>query len=140
VVTRIEPEAVEGKLARWRQTAVEAIKQSGNAWLPRIDPPVTPAAVAAAKEGFDLAVIGSLLDPPRHLKERFDSFQKTHGRRPSSVAVWIGPEGDFTPAEIAMAKSAGALPISLGSIVLRCETAAIYCLSALRNELSAPLA
>jgi 16S rRNA (uracil1498-N3)-methyltransferase len=139
VVTRIEPEAVEAKLARWRQTAIEAIKQSGNPWLPKIDLPVAPAAFASAREGFDLAIIGSLLDPPQHLREHFRAFHQAHGRRPSSVAVWIGPEGDFTPAEIELAKSAGSLPVSLGSIILRCETAAICCLSAVRHELTAPV-
>jgi 16S rRNA (uracil1498-N3)-methyltransferase len=47
----------------------------------------------------------------------------------------IGPEGDFTPAELALAKSQGCLPITLGPIILRVETAAIYCLSVLAYEL-----
>jgi len=47
----------------------------------------------------------------------------------------IGPEGDFTPAELALAKSHGCRPITLGPIVLRVETAALYCLSVLCYEL-----
>ncbi|MBV8587367.1 MAG: RsmE family RNA methyltransferase, partial [Verrucomicrobia bacterium] len=47
----------------------------------------------------------------------------------------VGPEGDFTPAESSLAKSAGCVPVSLGPIVLRTETAAIYCLSVLGYEL-----
>jgi 16S rRNA (uracil1498-N3)-methyltransferase len=47
----------------------------------------------------------------------------------------IGPEGDFTPAEFALAKSHGCRPITLGPIILRVETAAIYCLSILSYEL-----
>ena len=49
--------------------------------------------------------------------------------------ILVGPEGDFTPAEIGLAKSAGCRPITLGPIVLRTETAAIYCLSVLSYEL-----
>ena len=47
----------------------------------------------------------------------------------------VGPEGDFTPAEIDLAKAHGCRPITLGPIVLRTETAALYCLSVLNYEL-----
>ena len=52
--------------------------------------------------------------------------------------VWlIGPEGDFTPAEMSLAQSCGFVGITLGPLVLRCETAAVYALSVLAYELSA---
>ena len=47
----------------------------------------------------------------------------------------IGPEGDVTPAELNLARSHGARPITLGPIILRVEIAAIYCLSLLSYEL-----
>jgi 16S rRNA (uracil1498-N3)-methyltransferase len=47
----------------------------------------------------------------------------------------IGPEGDFTPAELALARRHECQPITLGPIILRVETAAIYCLSILSYEL-----
>jgi 16S rRNA (uracil1498-N3)-methyltransferase len=47
----------------------------------------------------------------------------------------VGPEGDFTPAELAFARGHGCQPITLGPIILRVETAAIYCLSILSYEL-----
>ncbi len=47
----------------------------------------------------------------------------------------VGPEGDFTPAELSLARSHGCQPITLGPIILRVETAAIYCLSILSYEL-----
>ena len=43
--------------------------------------------------------------------------------------ILIGPEGDFTPGEITLAKEAGFLPISLGAQVLRVDTAAIAVVS-----------
>ena len=55
----------------------------------------------------------------------------------AEVTLLIGPEGDFSPGESTAALAAGFLPISLGSIVLRVETATIFCLSALRYEFSA---
>ncbi len=56
---------------------------------------------------------------------------------PKSVCVWVGPEGDFTPAEVNAIRQSGALPITLGKLILRSETAAIYCLSVLNYELQA---
>jgi 16S rRNA (uracil1498-N3)-methyltransferase len=47
----------------------------------------------------------------------------------------VGPEGDFTPEEHALAKAAGAVALTLGPLVLRTETAALYCLSVLGHEL-----
>jgi 16S rRNA (uracil1498-N3)-methyltransferase len=50
--------------------------------------------------------------------------------------LWlVGPEGDFTPAEMSRSQSAGFEPITLGPLVLRCETAAAYALSILSYEL-----
>ena len=53
------------------------------------------------------------------------------------MAVWVGPEGDFTSAEVELALAAGARPITLGPTVLRADTAAIYCLSIIGYELAA---
>ncbi len=56
--------------------------------------------------------------------------------RPPSVVWLVGPEGDFTPAEMSVAQSCGFAGITLGPLVLRCETAAVYALSVLAYELS----
>jgi len=64
-------------------------------------------------------------------------YECEHQSRPTSVLMCIGPEGDFTPAELNLARSHGCRPITLGPIILRVETAAIYCLSVLSYELLA---
>jgi 16S rRNA (uracil1498-N3)-methyltransferase len=138
VLARYDEESAQAKILRWRHTAIEAIKQCGNPWLPQVEEPLSPGAFLQRNEPFDLALIGSLQDAPRHLREHVQAYQQRHDRLPVSICVWIGPEGDFTPAELAQAKTGGALPISLGRLVLRCDTAALYCLSALNHELSAP--
>jgi 16S rRNA (uracil1498-N3)-methyltransferase len=138
VVTQIDEEASADKLEKWRQVAVESIKQCGSPWLPQIDPPLTPKAFLARGELFDLPLIASLQSDSQHPREWFKRFVAEKQRRPQSVCVWVGPEGDFTPAEMSSAKSAGTLPITLGRLVLRSETAAIYCLSVLNYELQTP--
>jgi 16S rRNA (uracil1498-N3)-methyltransferase len=65
----------------------------------------------------------------------FGEFQARKGPPPGTLHVWIGPEGDFSAAEISAIKASGAEPITMGRLVLRTETAAIYSLSVLNYEL-----
>jgi 16S rRNA (uracil1498-N3)-methyltransferase len=117
------------KAAKWRQVAIEAIKQCGALWLPEVELPVAPHQFLARAEKPELSLAGSLQANARHPRECFEEFERAHQRRPNSVSIWIGPEGDFTPAELSQLELAGVLPITLGRLVLRAETAAIYCLS-----------
>ena len=48
----------------------------------------------------------------------------------TDATVLIGPEGDFSPREIAAALAAGFLPVTLGDSRLRTETAALYAVTA----------
>ena len=137
VTAQLDAESAESKLEKWRLTIIEAAKQCGAPWLPQIEAPLSPKTFLARGEKFDLPLIASLQSDSRHPREFFESFHAEHGRLPKSVCIWVGPEGDFTPAEINAAKSAGALPITLGRLVLRSETAAVYCLSVLNYELQA---
>ena len=52
-----------------------------------------------------------------------------------SALVLIGPEGGFSPAEVAYAVGAGYQPATLGSRILRAETAAVAAVSILQHEL-----
>lgn len=135
VVTHLDEEDAAHKAEKWRLVAREAIKQCGSPWLPAIDPPLTPDQFLARNEIFDLPLIASLAAGSRPAREHFRAFHAQHHRRPNSVSIWIGPEGDFTPAETAAIRASGALPITLGPLVLRVETAALYCLSILHYEL-----
>ena len=143
------------KQAKWQQVAIEAAKQCGQNWLPRVHAPRKLAQffdVAtglrpvpekdtshrdAATTSFDLQLIGSLQSDAVHLKKILAEYSNEHHERPTSVLMVIGPEGDFTPAELSLARRHGCRPITLGPIILRVETAAIYCLSVLSYELLA---
>jgi 16S rRNA (uracil1498-N3)-methyltransferase len=138
-VAHIEPDDAASKMDKWKATAIEAIKQCGCAWLPSLEPPQTPQSFLARGDTCDLSLIASLQRDARHPREHFQSFMADRGRRAASVCVWVGPEGDFTPAEYNAIRASGALPITLGQLVLRSETAAIYCLSIIHYELQSPL-
>jgi len=159
VVTQLDGDDAEKKRDKWQQVAIEAIKQCGAAWLPRVEAPVTieqflarsgvsaerrnspenqsSGSLPKAATHFDLLLVGSLQPERRHPREVLHEFEAKHGRKPQSVGIWTGPEGDFTLDELKAIQAAGAQPISLGQLVLRVETATIYCLSFLNYELQA---
>ena len=125
------------KTDRWREIAVESLKQCGTPWLPEISPPLPLADFLARPPAFELSLVASLHAGACHARRPLGDFRARHGRPPAHVGVWIGPEGDFTAAEMAAICATGALPITLGPLVLRAETAAVYCLSILAYELLA---
>ena len=135
VVTQLDDDGAEAKREKWQTVAVEAIKQCGATWLPKVEAPQTIAEFLARGEKIELSLIGSLQTERRHPREWILDFQKSHGRLPASTAAWIGPEGDFTLAELQTIAAEDAKPVTLGALTLRVETAAIYCLSFLNYEL-----
>ncbi len=160
-IVHLEAKEAVQKQAKWQQVAIEAAKQCGQNWLPTVRMPKTPreffltaeAGVTPAqdsrmqpasasgeplqKTGSELRLIGSLQSDAMHLKTVLADYEREHHTRPAGVLMCIGPEGDFTPAELNLARSNGCNPITLGPIILRVETAAIYCLSVLSYELLA---
>jgi 16S rRNA (uracil1498-N3)-methyltransferase len=135
VVAQLDQDIAEKKVEHWRQVAIEAIKQCGSPWLPKIESPIAIGDFVARMEKLDLNLIASLQDERRHPREWFEAFEAKNARLPQSVGVWVGPEGDFSPVEVNLVLSSGALPITLGPLVLRSETAAIYCLSTINYEM-----
>lgn len=124
------------KVEKWRTGALEAAKQCGNPFLPEITP-VQPLATFLGSEATtsaDLRLVASLHAGARPLRECITVFRSEHGCAPRRVVWLVGPEGDFSPAEMAAAQTAGFLPVSLGPLVLRCDTAATAALAVLGYE------
>lgn len=120
----------EGKSEKWRRNALEACKQCGQDTLPEIaDPLGFEPWIASQAEVPGLKVIASLAAGARPFRQVLKDHPAT-----TRATLLVGPEGDFSAEETRAALAAGFLPISLGSIVLRVETATLFCLSALRYE------
>lgn len=134
-VVQLGGEDIEGKRERWRQITIEAAKQCGANWLPAIEPPTKPRDFFRTAARGELNIIASLQPDSLRLPAILNDHLADHKSRPTSATIVIGPEGDFTPAELADARSAGFRPLSLGPLVLRSETAALYALSILAYEL-----
>ncbi|GAC1372967.1 MAG: 16S rRNA (uracil(1498)-N(3))-methyltransferase [Hymenobacter sp.] len=107
----------ELKLERLEKIAISALKQSGQAWLPHLDD-MRDFAAFLGETAPETTFIAHL-----EVGERTALAQvAASGAR---CCVLIGPEGDFTPAEIALALGKGIRPVTLGASRLRTETAAL---------------
>jgi 16S rRNA (uracil1498-N3)-methyltransferase len=134
-VVQLDVDEAASKREKWQTVAREACKQCGQNWLPEVAAPVTPKTFFEQRRPKGLLLIASLQADARPIKEVLANYAEQQGRQPAEVTILVGPEGDFTPAEIGLAKSHGCQPVTLGPIILRTETAAIYCLSVLGHEL-----
>lgn len=121
------------KLERWRRIASEAAEQSERQIVPTILDPVSFAVgLSSAHDKTYICIARG--DSPHLLDCLLDTRFNVETCQPSppqppSLAIAIGPEGGWTPAEIEQAKLAGFQPVSLGGRVLRAVTAPLVALS-----------
>jgi 16S rRNA (uracil1498-N3)-methyltransferase len=109
---RIKPE-------RWNAILVSAMLQSKQSWLPKLDPPMALVDAIAIK-GEQMLIAHCMEDQETPRTPIMAAM--TGG---INTLILIGPEGDFTPAEVTLATAAGAIPVSIGGNRLRTETAAL---------------
>lgn len=128
VIVKLDKDKEVSRLARWRRIALSSAKQSQRNQLPIINSIRNIKEVLSDKllKDFDLKLIPTLTGNRKPLKEIICKS------KPKNILVLIGPEGDFTSAEIVLAIKAGCIPVSLGDLVLRVETAAIAVTSFIR--------
>lgn len=102
---------------RWTSILTSAMLQSKQSWLPQLDAPTSVSALLS--DHLAPLFIAHCTD---HTAKQplFEALKKGQ-----NACVMIGPEGDFTPSEVTLATSAGAIPVSLGNNRLRTETAAL---------------
>jgi len=123
---------------RWESIALSACKQSGQNWLPKIHEvgPLDNFLSAPNPAPPAGRIIGSLQPEAKPLPALLAAVRQVG--KPPALDLLIGPEGDFTPAEIGRARSAGFQPASLGPLVLRSETASLFLASVLHYEFNLP--
>lgn len=139
-VPHLSAERAQRRVSRWRQIAVEASKQSHRQFFPFISD-ILRFNKALEEFNGDLKLVfvaesESAASMPLTAPERLKDVLKSDDRA-RKIGVFIGPEGGFAEDEIRRALSAGAVPISLGSNILRTETAAIAALTIVLYEKNA---
>lgn len=123
-VSRPDEKSLAKKLERWQKIAASAAEQSGRGRIPQV---LTEASYTAALERAakaDLAILFYENEHATTLKMALD------GNIYSTVALLTGPEGGLEAREVEQARAAGLRVCTLGSRILRCETAPLCALSA----------
>ena len=129
-IVKVEKEKAINKVARWKKIAQESAKQCGRTDVPEIKDIQKFYNIIDSVNNFDLAIVACLSEDNTSLKEAISDF------RTGKIIVFIGPEGDFTPDEIEMAKNTNCKFVSLGKRVLKSDTAGLFLLSVLNYEFS----
>lgn len=112
---------------RWQRVMLAAVKQSLNPWMPRLDEPIKFADFLAQNRLKTYLAHCELGEKPL-LVTAMDPTEE--------ICICIGPEGDFSTAEIQAARGAGYTEVSLGELRLRTETAALTALITALNRVA----
>ena len=130
------PGNVQKKTERLQRIALESAKQCGRGLIPVVtDGGNFKTAVDLSTQRSALSLLFYEGEDYLHIKEvleqNFSSFREREEYKISTISVITGPEGGFEPAEVELAKSKGICAVSLGSRILRAETAPVVALSAI---------
>lgn len=125
-VAKYDVKSFEKKLLRLRRIAEEAAKQSGRGIIPEVCSIIDIESYYGSLQSFDLSLIcyegGG---------KRFNDVKGICSSK--NISLFIGSEGGFDESEVEKAKENGAVPITLGSRILRCETAPVCAISVIMN-------
>ncbi|MGE5106052.1 MAG: RsmE family RNA methyltransferase [Sphingobacteriales bacterium] len=104
---------------RMKNILVSAMLQSQQCWLPVLHEPVQFVTLVSKEFGDDVKFIAHCDEGNRQSLNNFPISQS------SNCLITIGPEGDFTKEEIALALGNNFIPVTLGETRLRTETAGV---------------
>ena len=125
-IKKPKAEKQDNKTARLQRIAEEAAKQCGRSKLPAVSPSLSYKEMLSELSCHTLSLFCYEAEEDISLKGELSRLEKG-----SSVAVIVGSEGGFSAEEAELAKAAGAVSVSLGKRILRCETAPLFALSAI---------
>lgn len=125
-VVTIKKERQPNRIARWEKIAIEASEQSGRGVLPKIKEITEFSEVLLKAKDYDLAILFCLIDEERESLRRILSKLQA-----KTILALIGPEGDFTPGEVRLARKTGCVLASLGQRILKVDTASIAIMAAI---------
>jgi len=129
-IVKLKKERQIMRQRRWERIARAAAKQCGRSVIPQIKRLSSWSAILSALDNFDLKLLPCLSQEAQKIKDVLRIQKRT-----KSIAIFIGPEGGFTPQELTQAKDAGCLAVSLGANVLKSDTAAVSALAMINYEL-----
>ncbi len=133
-IVRLDAAQAEAKAVKWRRTVLEACKQCGVNELPVVEAPQSYVQFIQRTDLPPLRLQCAIVPDALPLRAVLEAGRAAGA---GEVALLIGPEGDFSPAEYEAGRAAGFEPVSLGPIILRVETAVFMAVAAARYALDA---
>ncbi len=127
-VVKLDAQRAAKRVERWRKIAEEAARQSGRSDVPEVQDVIPLSRLATVLEEGTRVLVLDEEERTRRLSEALPD----DGQIP--VAFVVGPEGGLTREEVARLISEGGVPVSLGALILRTETAALAALSVVRHR------
>jgi 16S rRNA (uracil1498-N3)-methyltransferase len=132
-VVRLDGADATKRAERWRRIAEAAAKQSQRAAVPAVDEPLPFEALPGVLEAFDVVLVP--WEDAAGAPGIGDALREAGANAGSAVAVVVGPEGGMEAGEVESLALAGAVTVSLGSTILRTETAALVAVALAAYEL-----
>ncbi|MDO4528638.1 MAG: RsmE family RNA methyltransferase [bacterium] len=123
-IVRLEGKQAIAKRERWQRIVEAASRQCGTTLIPTVHPPMRFAETQTLMQQCTTLIVAALIPEAKPLKPVLDTLDPTQTEQ--VWGWWCGPEGDFTATEMQTILAAGAIPVTLGPLILRAETAAIY--------------
>lgn len=126
-VVKIDEKKINKKIARWNEILLAACKQCNRIDIPKLEGVVQIQDLKNYKSAINLVAYEKESDPSHHMAHYLKNLN-------TSITVCIGPEGGFDAKEITLLNKLGYSNCSLGTSILRAETAACYVLSAIEYQ------
>ena len=130
-VVHLDEKKAKARQARWQSIAEAAAKQSKRRIVPEVGAVCTlKEALAQTKEMYLKLIPYELSEGMMRTKKLIESAAPGQ-----EIGVFIGPEGGFEEAEVALAMQSGFMPVTLGKRILRTETAGLTVMAWLMYQL-----
>lgn len=128
-IAKIKDKSRTTKQKRWERITLEASKQCSRGILPKIYEVMQfrDAIRQVEDSGYKKRLLACFCEGRKGLNQALRGNMK-------EIAIFIGPEGDFTKKEIDFARDYGFELVSLGELVLKVDTACIFALSVIRGQ------
>lgn len=121
---------MDNKRTRWQRICLEAAKQCNRGIIPEITLPLKFSEAIKASKTADISILPYEKETCKGIKSLLCSNKNI-----KTASVFIGPEGGFSEKEVMQAAEAGVQSVTLGSRILRTETAGIAVLAIIMYEL-----
>lgn len=130
-IVRLDRQRQVARNMRWQRIATQAAKQCGRVTVPQLKDLTPWSDILPLLNNYDLKLLACLSAKAERIKDILRAQNQF-----KEIALFIGPEGDFTPDEIRQACNSGCVAISLGKTVLKTDTAALSALAMINYELN----